>query len=247
MDIVSKSSRFFLVNLFSDFILNKIPKQENTIIEVVDCDNFYVIKGKTTYTDILDLNKIKDEFLEKFPELKNEKKLLNTIDVIDYGLKIPNVKKIRKFFYNSDNCSFHQTQLEFFEKDSTKNYTFDCSTTEKSEELVIKSVFPFGYSMRMGRLLYYLAKHLVYNIPTNFPFEKIIVIIPENDFENELKFEDEYGNELKGLKSLFLDCFDFNLVQFENEIKKLDLSQELTNPTQEFEILKSKIKDIILF
>jgi len=33
----------------ADFILNKIPKEEESIIQVIDCQNFYVIKGKTTH------------------------------------------------------------------------------------------------------------------------------------------------------------------------------------------------------
>lgn len=246
MNIISKKTRTFLINLFADFILNKIPTEEFSIIEVVDCENFYVVKGKTSYTEILDLNKIKDEFLLKYPELKNEKKLLNTIDLIDYGIKMIPVVEFKNIFFNSSNCSFHSNQIESFKKEDNKNFSYDGFTKELEDELVLKSNFPYGHSLGMGRLLYYLCKHLVYNIPANFPFEKIIVKIPSLDFENNLVFEDESGSEIESLKSLFLDCFDFNLIKFEEEIKKLDWSEELTNPTEDFEFLKRKIDGIIL-
>ena len=59
MILKSPTSRLSLVNLFADFILNQIPSDEETIIQVVDCLNFYVIKGKTTHTEPLKYWKIK--------------------------------------------------------------------------------------------------------------------------------------------------------------------------------------------
>ena len=66
MILKSPVSRLSLVNLFADFILNQIPKEEESIIQVVDCFNFYVIKGKTTYNEPLNIGKLKDEFIIKF-------------------------------------------------------------------------------------------------------------------------------------------------------------------------------------
>ena len=37
-------SRVFITNLFADFILSKISNEEQSIINVVDCKNFYIIK-----------------------------------------------------------------------------------------------------------------------------------------------------------------------------------------------------------
>ena len=70
--------------------------------------------------------------------------------------------------------------------------------------------------------------------------------IPLVDFEHNLIIEDEYENEVTDLKSAFLDCYDFNLTKFEEEIKKLDWSEELTNPTNDFEFLKKRIEGMIL-
>ena len=69
MILKSPTSRLSLVNLFADFILNQIPSDEETIIQVVDCLNFYVIKGKTTHVEPLNIGKLKDEFNIKFENL----------------------------------------------------------------------------------------------------------------------------------------------------------------------------------
>ena len=69
MILKSPNSRLSVVNLFTDFILNKIPKEEESIIQIVDCLNFYVIKGKTTYNEPLDISSIKDEFISKYESI----------------------------------------------------------------------------------------------------------------------------------------------------------------------------------
>ena len=63
MILKNPSSRISIVNLLSDFILSKIPSNEDTIISVIDCKNFFVIKGKTSHKELLDTPKIVDEFV----------------------------------------------------------------------------------------------------------------------------------------------------------------------------------------
>ena len=82
MILKSPNSRLSIVNLLADFILNKIPKEEESIIQVVDCLNFYVIKGKTTYITPLDISSIKDEFIGKYESLIGDIKMSHTIDLI---------------------------------------------------------------------------------------------------------------------------------------------------------------------
>ena len=82
MILKSPVSKLSLVNLFADFILNKIPKEEESIIQVVDCFNFYVIKGKTTYKEPLNIGELRDEFISQFEELIGDRKLTHTIDLI---------------------------------------------------------------------------------------------------------------------------------------------------------------------
>ena len=69
---INKNSRRGIVNLFADFILSRIDKKENSIIQVTDCESFMVINGITTSDKVLDLEKIKSEFSGWFDsELKD--------------------------------------------------------------------------------------------------------------------------------------------------------------------------------
>jgi hypothetical protein len=49
------------------------------------------------------------------------------------------------------------------------------------------------------------------------------------------------------LTSAILDVFDFNMSWLETEIKKVDWSIEITNPLEDYDFLKKKIKDFIIF
>jgi hypothetical protein len=49
------------------------------------------------------------------------------------------------------------------------------------------------------------------------------------------------------LKSAILDVFDFDMSWLENEIKKVDWYTEITNPLDEYDFLKKKIKDFVIF
>ena len=69
MRLINKNSRRGVVNLLADFILSKIDKKENSIIQVSDCGPFMVINGMTTSNEVLDLEKIKKEFSDWFSEL----------------------------------------------------------------------------------------------------------------------------------------------------------------------------------
>ena len=48
MVLKNTGSRISITNLFADFIVSRIPHNEETIIKVVDCKNFFIIKGKTS-------------------------------------------------------------------------------------------------------------------------------------------------------------------------------------------------------
>ena len=126
MILKSPISRLSLVNLFADFILNQIPNEEETIIQVVDCFNFYVIKGKTTYNEPLNIGELRDEFTSKFEELIGETKITHTIDLIEYDSKIDKVDYLSFTLHNNNkNCSYHHKQLESFNNDDSNSYDFD--------------------------------------------------------------------------------------------------------------------------
>ena len=63
---------------------------------------------------------------------------------------------------------------------------------------------------------------------------------------NELIY-DNFSNSLdESLTSAILDLFDFDMSWIENEIKKVDWSLEITNPLEDYEFLKKKVKDFII-
>ena len=168
MILKKPSSRIFLTNLFADFILSKISHDESTIIKVIDCINFYVIKGKTTSKEVLDIPTILGEFTSKFSEQLNGIKLSHTIDLIEYDCKLSKIKNLEFILHRSDNCSYHKTQIEKF-LSSESSFDFSCYPSEVSDEqLIVTSEFPHGYSLNQGRLIYFYGKHIFYNIPTNY-------------------------------------------------------------------------------
>jgi hypothetical protein len=144
MNLKKQGSRIFTVNLFADFILSKIPHTEQSIIKVVDCTNFYIIKGKTTYNEVLDLPTLTSEFIQKYSDVIGEIKLSHTIDVIEYNVKLGTQLELEHTYHFSENCSYTQSQVDLY-KSNNSSYRFDFTPKEiTDEELVLVSEFPHG-------------------------------------------------------------------------------------------------------
>ncbi len=252
MILKSPISRLSLVNLFADFILNQIPKEEESIIQVVDCFNFYVIKGKTSFNEPLNIGQLKDEFIIKFKDFIGDVKLTHTIDLIEYDSKLHPSNSLTFAYHNNINCSYLPSQSNAFEKNNkvSYDYEFHLKPISENNNLIFCSEFPHGYSLNQGRLLYYYGKHIFYNIPSSYPTQTLT-------FELSNK-KDESGEQLFSVKnksndidnvltSAILDVFDFDMSWLETEIKKVDWSIEITNPLEDYDFLKKKIKDFIIF
>jgi hypothetical protein len=241
MILKSPKSRLSVVNLFADFILNKIPKEHQTIIQVIDCHNFFVIKGKTTHSEILNMGEIINEFKTQLPETFNSKKLSHTIDLIEYNQKLSEVDNITFTYHNTENCSYSYEQIDAFLLNDEKSYdyNFHLKTISDDTFLSILSEFPYGYSLGQGRLNYYYGKYIMYNIPPTYYINNLTMTIGKNP-EETFECDDEE------LKSPILDMFDFDMKWLETEIKKVDWSIELTNPLKEYDCLKVKVKDFLI-
>jgi hypothetical protein len=70
--------------------------------------------------------------------------------------------------------------------------------------------------------------------------------------------KDEYGDvsfsvknanqkEDETLRSAILDVFDFDMSSLDKDIKKVDWSIEVTNPLEDYDFLKQKVKDFVIF
>lgn len=236
MTLKKIGSKSFLVNLLSDFILSKIPKEESTIIKVVDCDNFYVIKGKTSSNEILDMGQIINEFKKEFSLHIKDEKLSHTIDLIQYGFHLEEEDSIKVTYHlNEYNCSYHYSDIEAFESEM------------KEKDMIFVSEFPHGFSLSQGRGLYYYGKYIFYNIPSNYPISSATFELFRNNQEQKIIVIDEFTNEEDStLQSAILDVFDFNYEKLENEMKKVDWSVELTDPLSEYDVLKEKVEGFII-
>lgn len=207
-------SKIFLTNLLADFILSKIPKNEHSIIRVIDCGNFYIVKSKTSYKEVLDISEIITEFSEKFSEFIGDKEITRTIDLIEYDAIMFEQSELRATYFNTTNCSYHESQINEFEK-TDSSYSYDGNVVEVDDnELSFISEFPHGYSLSQGRLLYYYGKSLRYN----------------DDSVDPIKYH------------LVKEKLDMS--EIKNEMEKLDWFVELTNPLEEYDVLKQKRESI---
>lgn len=248
MILKKTNSRVYTINLFSDYLLSKIPNTEESIFSVADCKNFIIIKGKTSHKEILDISSITKEFNEKY---EPETPISHTIDLIEYDCKLSKVKNLEFILHKSENCSYHKTQIEKFLLNES-SFDFSCYSSEVSDDkLIVTSEFPHGYSLNQGRLIYLYGKHIFYSIPTNYTNSSIIfnLSLDKNDDNDNIIsiFNVDKNSEDETLKSAILDVFDFNMSWLSSEMKKVDWSTELTNPLEEYSFIKKKNKDFIIF
>lgn len=217
------SNKQMWVDLFSEFILSKIEPENLSQIEVVDCENFIVVKGRTSCQDILNLNEIKTKFMEEFSE---EFRTTHTIDLIEYGCELDEVEELTSIFYNTVDLSL-------------------CSVQTNS--LITKSRFPYGYSSKMGKSLYYYSKHIVYNLQTKYNFDKIKLKIVSKNHESDFQiYIDSCDIPDESMKSSILDSFHFEYQKFEKNLKNCDWKKEISEDGYEFEFVKEINTNLVL-
>ena len=248
MILKKTNSRVYTINLFSDYLLNKIPNTEESIFSVADCKNFIIIKGKTSHKEILDISSITKEFNDKY---EPETPISHAIDLIEYDCKLSKVKNLEFILHKSENCSYHKTQIEKFLLNESSFDFCGYSLEVSDDKLIVTSEFPHGYSLNQGRLIYLYGKHIFYSIPTNYTDSSIIFNLSLNkDDENDniiSIFNVDKNSEDETLKSAILDVFDFNMSWLSSEMKKVDWSIELTNPLEDYSFVKKKNKDFVIF
>jgi hypothetical protein len=250
MILKNTESRILITNLFADFILSKIPHNEETIIKIVDCKNFFIIKGKTSYNQVLDLTVILDEFLKKYEDHLGKVKLSHTVDLIEYDVKMNIPNDFEFIYHNTINCSYHHKQIESYENKKS-SYDYNQIINEiTDEDMVSVSEFPHGYSLGQGRLHYYYGKHIFYSIPTNYPVNTLIFSMSKNkteDGEPIFSVRSSISTYIDmTLTSAILDVFDFDMSWLEKEIKKADWSLELLNPLDEYDFIKKINKNLVI-
>jgi hypothetical protein len=245
MILKNTGSRLLVTNLFADFILSKIPHIEDTIIKIVDCKNFFIIKGKTSYNQVLDLTIVLEEFLKKYEDHIGNIKLSHTVDLLEYDVKMNKPNDFEFVYHNTSNCSYTHNQIDSY-NNKKSSYDYNYVITEiTDEDMVSISEFPHGYSLGQGRLHYYYGKHIFCSIPSNYPVNTLIFNLSKNKTEDGEPLFSVVKDS--NLTSAILDTFDFDMGWLEKEIKKVDWSFELLNPLEEYDFIKKINKSIIIF
>lgn len=228
---INKNSRRGVVNLFADFILTKIDKKENSIIQVTDCESFMVVHGLTTSKDVLDLEKIKSDFTEWFSDILSEVGIerLNTIDIIRYNQEINNIEK-----------GWINVNKEVFVEEP-----------EPIFELSVSSEFPYGYSLNCGRLMTYYSHYIFNHMYSLMDVNNLDFFFTKEEDDNEdfkIKIVSNTKQNIKEIKSLVLDVFNFDLEEFKTKIGSYDIMQDMLFPDKEKPYTKQDmLEHIILF
>lgn len=238
----------FFVNLFAEYILDKIGISTNTKIEIVHLDNFIVIKGLTSSNEILNLIEIKQDFIDLYKDYNFENHLSHTIDLIEYGVEMKRNDILTFRYHNSENCSYEQKVLDSCQNMIDLSQIYNSVLDKLGNSMIVTSGFPFGYSLSQKRLLYYYAKHIIYSIPPTYYFRNLEMTISDKKcIEQELNVVNSETNDRDSvLISAILDSFDFEMGWIENEIKKMDWFYEVTNPLNDFDFLKRGNSDFII-
>lgn len=212
MRLLNKNSKRFIVNLFSDFILSKIDKNENSVIQVSDCNNFVVITGKSTSKEILDLQLIKEEFFNEYKDYLEDVGIdhMNIIDIINYGTDVDHL-----------NCGWVDVNKNLYSE-----------SFESPTNMITTSEFPYGHSLNCGRSMFYYSNYIFNHMYSLLGSDNIKFY-----FTNEINSDEDYNIDLvvnskintEKIKSLILDVFDFNLDTFSKKIENYNLIDDVLN------------------
>ena len=231
MRLINKNSKRGITNLFADFILSKIDTSHKSIIQVTDCGPFMVVNGLTTSEDLIDILKIKEEFIEKFSDILKSLDItnINIIDVIKYSQEI-----------SMNNKGWIMVSKSPFNEES-----------EPINELSISSEFPYGYSLDCGRLMTYYS-HYVFNHMFNLldVDEVSFYFTTEQDKNEDLKIKVISNSKIdkNSIKSLVLDGFDFDLTNFKSRLDTYNLIDDILDPEGEKPYLQQDmLEHVILF
>jgi hypothetical protein len=228
---LEKNTRRYFVNLFSDYILSKFEKQDNTIIQVTDCETFIVVNGITTSGKEINLNDLKIEFIESFKGLFDSLgiKAINVIDIIKYEQSIETFKK----GWVSVNKSQYVTE------------------EEPILEINVSSEFPYGHSLGCGRGMYYYSHYMFNHMYNLLGIDNLYFY-----YSNELDEDDDYKIKIssdskissKRIKNLILDVFDMDITSFNEKLLTYDFLNDILDPeSPKPYLIQDRLEDVILF
>lgn len=270
MKLINLKSKKGIVNLFADYILKKLDNKENTIIQVTDFNHFLIVNGITTSKTILEIPKIKDEFISEHQELLKTvgyDENLSIMDLIKYDEDVKEETSIEFTFFDSHRNIYHPVLNEYEFTDNSifsVNYDHDFKYETKlgfktimsgfyQSPLQVTSEFPYGYSLNMGRTLLYYSEYIAHNIIKTIMTDKIdILLSKEKNLNGEQDIEINYNDDFlsnKNVKSMILDIFDFDFETFNKKLESYDICDDIKKPTESKPWLVKDInpKDLYVF
>jgi hypothetical protein len=235
-----------------------------------------VVYGSTSSDEVLDLNKLRDTFIEKHKELVNYLNLkhVNIIDLIDYREPLSPTEYYFEY-YNSTRPIFHTKVLNEINRDTNGEYKKDFLSsidyTDKLELefyspflpdnlkifnttnfLSVSSSFPYGHSLNLGRREFYYGEYVCNHLFNILETDKITLkyntsLDSEEDLNIEVICNSFYSPEK--VKSLVLDVFDFNINKFSNDyLNEYDIEDDIISQVKDKPwLVKDRTKDLIMF
>jgi hypothetical protein len=276
MKYINPISKQGFVNLFADHIIKNIDPKHKSRFQVVDFKSFLVVYGATSSDEILDLNKLRDTFIDKHKELVDYLNLkhVNIIDLIDY--KEPLFPTDFFFeYHNSSRPIFNQNVLNEIDKDTNVEYKKDFLSsidyTDKIELefyspflpdnlkifhttnfLSVSSSFPYGHSLNLGRREFYYGEYICNQLFNLLETDKITLkyttsLDSQEDLNIEVICESIYSPEK--IKSLVLDVFDFNINKFSNEyLNQYVIENDFLHQTElKPRLVRDRTKYLVMF
>jgi len=228
---LEKNTRRYFVNLFSDYILSKFEKQDDTIIQVTDCETFIVVNGITTSNKEINLNDLKMEFIESFKELFDSLgiKEINVIDIIKYEQSIEEFKK----GWVSVNKSQYVTE------------------EEPISEINVSSEFPYGHSLGCGRGMYYYSHYIFNHMYNLLGIDKLYFFYSnelDEDEDYKIKISSDSKIDVTRIKNLVLDVFDMDLTLFNEKLLNYDFLNDILDPeSPKPYLIQDRLEHVILF
>ena len=227
---LEKNTRRYFVNLFADYILSKFDKSENTIIQVTDFENFVVVNGQTTSSNVLEMLELKSEFIESNKELFNslDKKDLNVIDIIKYDQEITDLKR----GWINVNKSLYVDQHD------------------PISEINISSEFPYGHSLGCGRGMFYHSHYIFNHMYSLLGVDKLYFHYSSEFDENEdydIKVVSDSRYSKSQITNLVLDVFDMDITEFKERLLNYNFTEDITNPSLDKPYLvQDRLIDVVL-
>jgi hypothetical protein len=227
---LEKNTRRYFVNLFADYILSKFDKSENTIIQVTDFENFVVVNGQTTSSNVLEMLELKSEFIESNKELFNslDKKDLNVIDIIKYDQEITDLKR----GWINVNKSLYVDQHD------------------PISEINISSEFPYGHSLGCGRGMFYYSHYIFNHMYSLLGVDKLYFHYSSEFDENEdydIKVVSDSRYSKSQITNLVLDVFDMDITEFKERLLNYNFTEDITNPSLDKPYLvQDRLIDVVL-